>query len=154
MSVVVTSNSKTGLIESGWNVAWITLVGARKYGSACNWTTFVGDDLCICFAWHEPTLTLEPVDSYIKWISAVDADNGGDGADTILMFCLCWWIYNRFASGLGRQPTYHQTDSELAPSASQYAYILKAGFVGSQKPQIVLNFPQRDCLRTRQLSIL
>ena len=30
------------------------------------------------------------------------------------------------------------------------AYILKAGFAGSQKPQIILNFPQKDCLRTRK----
>ena len=34
-----------------------------------------------------------------------------------------------------------------------HAYIQKAGFAGSQKPQITLNFPQKDCLKTRKLSI-
>ena len=33
-------------------------------------------------------------------------------------------------------------------------YILKAGFAGSQKPQTSLNFLQKDCVRTRKLSIL
>ena len=35
-----------------------------------------------------------------------------------------------------------------------WTYILKTGFAGSQKPQKNLNFPQKDCLRTRKLSIL
>ena len=33
-------------------------------------------------------------------------------------------------------------------------YILKAGFAGFQKPQKILNFLQKDYLRTRKLSIL
>ena len=33
------------------------------------------------------------------------------------------------------------------------SYILKTGFAGSQKPQKNLNFLQKDCLRTRKLSI-
>ena len=34
------------------------------------------------------------------------------------------------------------------------AYILKTGFAGFQNPQTIWNFPQKDCLRTRKLSIL
>merc|ERR1711989_216555 len=34
-----------------------------------------------------------------------------------------------------------------------HPYIQEAGFAGSQKPQVILNFPQKDCLRTRKLSI-
>ena len=34
------------------------------------------------------------------------------------------------------------------------AYILKAGFAGFQNPQTIWNFPQKDCLRTRKISIL
>ena len=33
------------------------------------------------------------------------------------------------------------------------AYILKAGFAGFQNPQTIWNFPQKDCLRTRKLSV-
>ena len=33
-------------------------------------------------------------------------------------------------------------------------YILKAGFAGFQNPHTIWNFPQKDCLRTRKLSIL
>ena len=36
----------------------------------------------------------------------------------------------------------------------QGAYILKAGFAGFQNPQTIWNFPQKDCLRTRKISIL
>ena len=36
---------------------------------------------------------------------------------------------------------------------TEQKYIQKAGFAGSQKPQINLNFPQKDCLRTQKLSI-
>ena len=34
------------------------------------------------------------------------------------------------------------------------AYILKTGFAGFQNPQTIWNFPQKDCLRTRKISIL
>ena len=34
------------------------------------------------------------------------------------------------------------------------SYILKAGFAGFQNPQTIWNFPQKDCLRTRKMSIL
>ena len=33
-------------------------------------------------------------------------------------------------------------------------YILKAGLAGWKNSQMILNFPQRDCLRTQKLSIL
>ena len=32
------------------------------------------------------------------------------------------------------------------------AYILKVGYAGYKNPQMILNFPQRDCLRPRKLS--
>ena len=32
-------------------------------------------------------------------------------------------------------------------------YILKVGLAGYKNPQMILNFPQRDCLRTRKLTI-
>ena len=38
-------------------------------------------------------------------------------------------------------------------SGLQHPNIQKAGFPGSQKPQINLNFPQKDRLRTQKLSI-
>ena len=44
---------------------------------------------------------------------------------------------------------YHQAHT-FALNLIKGAHILKAGFNGSQKPQIVLNFPQKDCLRTRK----
>ena len=34
-----------------------------------------------------------------------------------------------------------------------YTYILKAGVAGVQTSQTIWNFPQKDCLRTRKLSI-
>ena len=34
------------------------------------------------------------------------------------------------------------------------AYILKVGFAEYKNPQMILNFPQRDCLRTRKVSRL
>ena len=33
------------------------------------------------------------------------------------------------------------------------SYILKAGFAGFQNPQTIWNFPQKDCLRTRKISL-
>ena len=42
-----------------------------------------------------------------------------------------------------------------APSrllALAYAYILKVGFAGYKNPQMILNFPQKDCLRMRKVS--
>ena len=34
------------------------------------------------------------------------------------------------------------------------AYIPKVGYAGYKNPQMILNFPQRDCLRTRKVSKL
>ena len=45
-------------------------------------------------------------------------------------------------------------NSLLESSAAQKAYILKVGYAGYKNPQMILNFPQRDCLRTRKLSRL
>ena len=36
----------------------------------------------------------------------------------------------------------------------KFSYILKAGFAGFQNPQTIWNFPQKDRLRTRKISIL
>ena len=40
---------------------------------------------------------------------------------------------------------------QLCPSC---AYILKGGARGARTPQTILNFPQKDCLRTRKVSRL
>ena len=49
-------------------------------------------------------------------------------------------------------------DDNEAPVAisnnDDYAYIQKGGSRGSRNPQTILNFPQKDCLRTRNVSRL
>ena len=48
----------------------------------------------------------------------------------------------------------HQVQgSRIIDTCITHTYILKTGFAGSQKPQKNWNFPQKDCLRTRKLSI-
>ena len=48
------------------------------------------------------------------------------------------------------QPSYNQNHSLGTTST----YILKGGFHGCRTPQTILNFPQKDCLRTRKVSRL
>ena len=43
---------------------------------------------------------------------------------------------------------------EDVPGIGEHAYILKGGSRGSRNPQTILNFPQKDCLRTRKVSRL
>ena len=52
--------------------------------------------------------------------------------------CLCWCIRISFGC------VYY----------SVWAYILKGGARGARTPQTILNFPQKDCLRTRKVSRL
>ena len=62
---------------------------------------------------------------------------------------ILYWV--RMPDSVDRRENYHQRLSETWFNSA--AYIQKAGFAGSQKPQMILNFPQTDCLRTRKLSI-
>ena len=53
---------------------------------------------------------------------------------------------------LPKIPVEGQIDSNICTKCQ--AYIQKGGSCGCRTPQTILNFPQKDCLRTRKVSRL
>ena len=44
--------------------------------------------------------------------------------------------------------------SRIIQGSPSHPYIQKSGVAGVQTPQTILNFPQRNCLRTQKLSVI
>ena len=75
----------------------------------------------------------------------------------MLLMQRCFWCYkylhNNFCTFVEFSDHSIMFDFALpSPSDFMISYILKVGLAGWKNPQMILNFPQKDCLRMRKVS--